>query len=152
MTLLGAASLCIGNTASAFDNIEIPISEIPKPVLETALYYAPGLVFNRYAYEDEDGVRIYEFEAIDPDGRHVEVDVLANGELQEIEWEKTISEVPIDVRMELFRRYPNIKIAFIELSIRANGTTYYEFEGIDTNNKFIDVEIIDDGRSLKRAF
>lgn len=156
MTVLGVAGLSVvsvvfASSAFAFDNIEIKKSEVPAVALATAEYYAPGVTFFRYAYEDEDGLRVYEFEAIDPDGRHIEVDVLADGELQEIEWEKTMDEIPAGVRGEFELQYPDMQVSFIEASIRPDGSFHYEFEGVDADGDFMDVEIVDTGLDVKRV-
>ncbi|WP_026942783.1 PepSY domain-containing protein [Hellea balneolensis] len=145
--LIIVSLLCPLN-ALAFDNIEIQRGEVPTAALKTAEHYAPGVVFTRYAYEDENGQRIYEFEAHDMDGRHIEVDVLADGTLQEIEMEKEWDEVPIYVAMELTIEHPNFSPEFIEASIRPNGETVYEFEGIEAGLP-TDYEVLDTGRSVK---
>ena len=139
------AALSCPLTASAFDNIEIQRGDVPIAALKT---YAPGVIFTRYAYEDEYGQRIYEFEAYDMDGRHIEVDVLADGTLQEIEMEKTWDEVPTYVVMELTIAHPDFLPEFIEASIRPNGETVYEFEGLEAGQP-ADYEVLDTGRSVK---
>ncbi|PHR93809.1 MAG: hypothetical protein COA69_04045 [Robiginitomaculum sp.] len=151
MTGLSVASMLFAYSAFAFDNIKIKKSEVPAAALATAEYYAPGVTFFRYAYEDEEGVRVYEFEAIDPDGRHIEVDVLADGALQEIEWEKKMDEVPAGVRASLELKYPDMQVSFIEASIRPDGSFHYEFEGVDADGDFMDVEIVDTDLDVKRV-
>jgi len=146
--LLLIAALSLPLNALAFDNIEIKRSEVPAAALKTAEYYAPGVTFTRYAYEDEDGERIYEFEAHDSAGRHIEVDVLADGTLQEIELEKEWDEVPIHVLMELSIAHPSFSSDFIEASIRPNGEIVYEFEGMDAVIA-ADYELLDNGRSVQ---
>ena len=133
----------------ALDNIGIKRAEVPPAALGTAKYYAPGVTFTRYAYEDENGIRIYEFESHDSEGRHIEVDVLADGTLQEIEMEKHWDETPVAVQFELTIGHSGFIPTFIEASIRPDGTTVYEFEGIDKNGAFADYEILDNGPTVK---
>ena len=148
-TVILAAGIFIfgSNTAYGFDNIEIPRSEVPLAAMETAVHYAPSLIFTRYAYEDEDGLRIYEFEAQDANGHHIELDILADGTLQEIELEITWDEVPIAVQIELYLQNPDFKPKFIEASVRPDGTTVYEFEGT-VKGEFTDIEILESGVAI----
>lgn len=141
--------LAMGITAQAFDNIEIERKDVPVAALKTAEYYAPGVTFVRYAYEDEGATRIYEFEGKGVDGKHIEIDVIADGTLQEIEIEIDKSEIPVSVSIELSLLHKGFVIDFVEMSARPNGTIVYEFEGYDDAHNFIDVEISDNGRRLE---
>ncbi len=142
------ATILLPLNAFAFDNIEINRSDVPIAALKTAEHFAPGVIFTRYAYEDENGTKVYEFEAHDADGRHIEVDVLADGTLQEIEMEKAENEVPMYVLMELSITQPDFVPTFIEASIRPTGEIVYEFEGME-HGKPADYEVLDDGRSVQ---
>lgn len=134
--------------AVAQDNIAIERADVPPVALKTAQFYAPDVTFTRIGYEDETGERIYEFEGTASDGRHIEVDVLASGQLEEIEMEQYLDEVPVEVRIELSISYPDFKAKFIEMSARPDGTIVYEFEGLESGQP-ADVEILDDGRAIR---
>ena len=132
----------------AQDNIEINSKDIPILVFKTAQKYAPDVPFMRYAYEDEGIHRIYELSGTDAEGKQIEVDVMADGTLQEIEIETSWDDVPVYIQIELNLKAPEMKPDFIERSIRPDGSTVYEFEQT-INGQLIEVEIINKGNDIK---
>ncbi|MGB6231224.1 MAG: hypothetical protein WBF53_13975 [Litorimonas sp.] len=134
--------------AQTLDNTPIDRADIPDAVWATASRVAPDAIFTEFGLEVEGEQRIYELGLIDPDGLHLEVDVLADGTLQEIEWETPLSEVQMAVRVEFGFHYPEARIAYVERSIRPNGYTVYEIEGRDADGALIDLEVLDNGRRL----
>lgn len=164
---LAASLMLFASTAAyGYDNTEITRAEVPLAVLQTAAHYAPELTFTRFAYEietktyysaettfnrfadaEETSVRVYELEAQDANGRHIELDILSDGTLEEIEFEKTWDEVPIAVQIELNLHSPDFTPSFIEASVRPDGSTVYEFEG-HVKGEFADIEILENGVSI----
>jgi len=132
----------------AQDNTEITRDKVPAAAMVTAKTFAPKIDFTRYGVEIENGETVYEFEGHSQDGRHIEIDVLENGALQEIEMEVSWDEVPIAIQIELELSNPQFEPRFIEASTRPDGTTVYEFEGV-TGGKFTDVEILETGTSIE---
>lgn len=126
----------------------VNMADVPEAVLETALATAPGVDFHSVSIERANGLDIYEFEAEDYRGRHIEVDVRADGSLEEIEMEIGEAEVPSTVMNALSNELPGFAIGYIEVSIRANGIHVYEFEGRDRSGRRMDIEIGEDGRIL----
>jgi len=134
--------------ALAQDNIEINSQDIPAFAHKTARKYAPDISFTRYAYEDEGKHRIYEFSGEDSQGRKIEVDVMADGTLQEIELETPWDEIPVYIQIEFDLKAPHMKPDFIERSIRPDGSTVYEFEQT-IEGQLIEVEILNTGKAIK---
>lgn len=129
----------------AQDETEIAMEDVPEIVLDTALNTAPGVDFDRVSIEVDDGVTIYEFEAKDHNGCHIEIDVTEDGQLEEIEMEIAMENVPPAVAATLEREAPRFRAAYIELSIRDGGGVYvYEFEG-DIDGAAVDIEIAENG-------
>ena len=135
-------------SAQAQDNTEIPRRLVPNEAFATAKTFAPDINFTRIGFEVENMETIFEFEGHSQDGRHIEIDVLKNGDLQEIEVEIFWDEVPFTVQIELELSNPQFEPRFIEASTRPDGTTVYEFEGV-IGGDFADVEILATGSSIK---
>jgi hypothetical protein len=133
---------------AAFADGEIFFDDVPVQVMETAISTAPDLNFDRVSIETENGVRVYEFEATTHDGKHVEVDVLEDGTLDEVEMETELSDVPASVIKVLQTEKPGFEPSFIEASVRANGVFAYEFSGTTIDGQDIDIEISEDGDVL----
>jgi|GEM_PF-5431513 len=139
----------ISATAQTPDNTPISRADVPDIVLKAAHHHGPGLIFTEYGVEIEDDLQVYELGAEDPDGMYVEIDILADGTLQEIEWETPINALPVAVHMEFFEHVAGGQISFAERSIRPDGYIIYEIEGRDMDDGFVDVEIADTGRTLR---
>ncbi len=144
LRIVGATTL----PTHAQDNTEIARNEVPSVAMMSAKTFAPGIDFTRVGFEIENGETVYEFEGHSQDGRHIEIDVLETGALQEIEMEVTWDEVPIAIQIELKLSNSQFEPKFIEASTRPDGTTVYEFEGI-IGGKFADVEILETGTSIE---
>ena len=138
----------ISMPALSQDNIEINSKDIPTLAYKTAQKFAPDVPFTRYAYEDEGAHRIYEFSGTDNEGHKIEVDVMADGTLQEIEMETSWDDVPVYIQIEFDLKAPEMKPDFIERSIRPDGSTVYEFEQT-INGQLIEVEIMNTGKDIK---
>lgn len=149
-TLLFATPLILPTIvfAQTLDNTPIERSEIPDAVWTTVRSVAPTAAFTEFGFEMEDGLKVYELGTIDPDGLHLELDVLEDGTLQEIEWETPLSEVKTSVLVEFRLHYPGATMNYVERSIRPNGYTVYEIEGTDIDGSLIDFEVMDNGRRL----
>lgn len=147
ITLLALASSALPPFALAEDEVEISMDDVPELVLDTAIRTAPGVTFDRVSVEDENGVAVYEFEAEDHQGRHIEIDVTENGDLEEIEIETDWEDLPDAVVATLNATAPGFEPSYIELSIRDGSRAFvYEFEGALAGD-FIEIHI-DEGGEL----
>lgn len=134
---------------------EISLSDVPANVMARAEETAPGVTFTRVTVETENGARIYEFEAVGPDGRHIEVDVTDQAVLEEIEMEIAEDDMPRDVARALERRFPGMSVESVEESVRAGGVFIYEIEGVTAAGASVSVEIAESGEIVSvsdRAF
>ncbi|MCB2112146.1 MAG: PepSY domain-containing protein [Parvularculaceae bacterium] len=131
----------------AFAGNEIAMEEIPSSVREAAIRTAPGLTFDRVEIELEGGVRVYEFQGVDPEGNRIEIDIMESGELDEIEMEVPVDRMPAAVRDGVFRRFPELEINRVETSVRSTGVFIYEIEG-RFGGEEIAVEVAENGEIL----
>jgi len=146
LTLLSV--LLLNAAANADDGQEISFNDVPQNILDMANATAPGVTFDRVSIEVENGVSIYEFEAKDHNGLHIEIDVTENGELEEIEMETPWENVPEPVVATLKKTAPGFKPTYIELSVREGGAKFvYEFEGT-LEGRPVDIEIAENGKLL----
>lgn len=142
------AAAWLAAPAFAYAETEISFEEVPDVVMETALKTAPGVTFYRVSIDIENGENVYEFEAQDYAGKHIEIDVLENGALEEIEMEVEMSEVPVTVVAALERTAPGFEPTYIEMSVRNGGGYFvYEFEG-QFDGQEVDIEIDEGGDVL----
>jgi len=139
-----AALACAG--AHASNETKVELSDLSSRVLEAAYAAAPGVEFERVTIEMEGDLAIYEFEATGPDGKHIEVDITEDGELQEIELELSMDEAPEAVVAALEKESPGFTPTYIEASIRPDGVFLYEFEGVTAEGVETEIEISETGR------
>ena len=142
------AACLVATPSLANEETEISITDAPAELLDVARETAPGVEFTRVSIEEEVSGKVYEFEAVDYAGRHIEIDVLEDGTLEEIEMEISESEIPSAVRETLETTIPGFEPDYIELSVRQNGADFvYEFQG-EYEGAQIDIEIAEDGKLL----
>lgn len=142
--ILIAASLASAHAAA---ETEVAFNDVPEAVRETAISTAPGVEFTPVQTEIEDGVQIYEFQATDHNGRHIEIDVRADGTLEEIEMEVALDDTPAAVLSTLDREAPGFIPSYIEMSVRDGGALVYEFDG-ELNGEAMSIEIAEGGELL----
>ena len=142
-----SALTLIASSALAEQQTPIDIADVPESIRLVAEETAPGVEFHTVSIENEGGVNIYEFEAADHNGKHIEIDVDENGRLEEIEMEIDFDDVPGAVRESLTEKAPGFKPDYIEFSVRDGDFYVYEFEGNYSGGK-VEMEIAEDGSLL----
>lgn len=148
--LLGAA-LAATAPFAVYAETEIAFEDVPENVLNTAISTAPGVTFDRVSIDVENGQTIYEFEADDHKGKHIEVDVNEDGSLEEIEMEVTFDETPLAVQQTLESEAEGFEHDYIELSIRSGRYPYvYEFDG-KISGRLVSIEIAETGELLQMS-
>ena len=147
-TFLITASLFISSPLLAENQTEISFDDVPQQVMDAATATAPGVTFYRVSIEVENDRPIYEFEAKDSQGKHIEVDVFEDGSIEEIEMETAFEDVPDAVLKTLDSVTPGFEPTYVEFSVRDNGANFvYEFEG-RYDGLAMDIEIREDGKLL----
>ena len=153
LTALASATLALGVLSPAAlaqtgAQTDIPLDEVPADILAMAETTVPGVAFHRVSTEFENGGVVYEFEAFNSAGKHVEVDITEDGAIQEIEMEIAFDQTPSRVKAALEEAASGFTPDYVEYSVRDGGRAYvYEFEG-DYNGRTLEIEIAENGRVL----
>lgn len=140
--------LCIATfilAAPALAETAVSLNDVPEAVAETAMETAPGVTFTKVSTETEEGRTVYEFQGQSHDGKHIEVDVLDDGTLQEVEMEMDFEELPAAVKSSINSGFPGFRATYVESSVHSNGAFLYEIEGVTADGAAITVEIAEDG-------
>ena len=66
------------------DETEIPLAEVPGPVMAAARQAVPGIEITEAEIEDEDGQKVYELSG-EADGKRYEIEISGTGEILEVE-------------------------------------------------------------------
>ena len=85
------AVCCFLNTAIRADDETVTADEVPAAVKAALELHLPGFVPDEIELEDEDGMIVYEFEGLH-DGRELEIEISAAGEVLELEVEEEDAE------------------------------------------------------------
>jgi|GEM_PF-1154706 len=97
---------------------------------------------------EEDGSYVFEIQGTFADGRKIEIDIFPDGEVEEIEIEFKLADVPGAILKAIERKLPGFKHEFIEASHNdAKKVTGYEFVGMMGETK-MDIEVSADGRNI----
>lgn len=145
---LAAALIGFAAPALAQEENVIAMDKAPKAAMDAAMAQAKGVTFDKVQIDNDEATETYEFSGKMANGMMVEVDVLADGTLEELEEQIDKSALPESVMATLTKNLPNFEPAFIEKSTRPNNLVVYEFEG-KHDGKEIDVEINADGSNYK---
>lgn len=78
--------------------------------------------------EVEDGVKIYELGGKQKNGCPFEVDIIAPGTLDEVEYQ--LPSVPGVIQSAIKSQVPGFKATSVEKSVRPGGVVVYEVEGV----------------------
>ncbi len=141
-------------TAAAQAGVErvVGLDEVPAALRERAARLLPGAHFVTANTETEaDGTVIYELQGRLADGRGVEVDLFANGEVEEFEIEFTAALVPDAVLQAVAARYPGFQPSLIEAThSETKKVIGYEFLG-ELDGQEVDLDVSADGRRIELA-
>ena len=146
--LIAAAAIALAVPAFAQEEQTITMDQVPAAAMTAAKANANGVEFTAVAMDDDEGTDTYELSGKMANGMAFEVDVLADGTLEEIEEQVEFSAVPEAVRTTLGQNLSGFEPTVSEKSTRPNDVVIYEFEGTH-EGKEIDVEINADGTNYK---
>jgi len=127
----------------------IDLTEVPDTIMATAQQLMPEVKFISADKEEEtDDTLVFEIQGLMKDGRKVEVDILSNGDVEEIEVEFSQDLVPGAVMKAINAKLPGFIPSYIEASHSASKKVIqYEFEGVFGGEQ-IDLEVSADGRNI----
>lgn len=147
--VLIASALALATPALAQEETKVELSAVPAAAMEAAQKAAPGVTFETANIDNDEGTETYELTGKLASGKQVEVDVLADGTIEEVEEEIDAAAVPAEVQATLDKELAGFASTMIEKSTRPNGVVVYEFEG-QHDGKEIDAEINADGTGFTR--
>lgn len=141
------AAAALGFLAPVSAEDDASPDEAPATVKAAAMAAVPGGELTELSIDEDDGVKVYEFDAVTADGDAVEIDVLEDGTVEEIEQEIALADVPPGVLAKLEETAPGFQAEEIERSSRPGGVEIYEFEG-EHDGQEAELEIDADGQLL----
>lgn len=140
-----------GTACFAGQERQISLDEVPAQLRQVSSGLLEGFALQHAQIETEtDGTEVYELIGIH-EGIETEVDLMANGEVQE--YEKVLPEeyVPFAVRKAILKNYPGIVFQRFEASHnKHHKVVKYEIVA-RYNNKPIDLEVSPDGRTITES-
>ena len=150
MNKLILAVAIVGLSAPAFaqDENAVDMKDVPEAAMKMAMENAMGVTFDKAQVDDDEGTKTYELSGKMASGMMLEVDVLADGTLEEVEEQIAMDAVPAEVTATLNKEMQGFVPSMIEKSSRKDGLVVYEFEG-KSADKEVDVEINADGTNYK---
>src|ERR671916_3343464 len=101
------------------------MDQAPQAAKDAAMTHASGVTFDKVQIDNDEGTETYEFSGKMQNGMTLEVDVLADGTLEEIEQQIDKSEVPQEVMTTLNQNLQNFEPTMAEKSTRPNNLVVY---------------------------
>jgi uncharacterized membrane protein YkoI len=140
--LLGAAP------AAYSDEKKIEVSELPKVVVKAAKKAFPDAQIVGAAKETEDGETIYEV-MMKLEGKSIDLAIDDEGEIEEIEREIEVEDLPRAVIKAARKKFPEGKIAKVEEVSDEDDKVVYELAIEMKGGKTIEVVLSPNGKILK---
>lgn len=144
-TFLLSATLAVA-AAPAFAE-DLKMQDVPANVRAVALEAAGGLPLESVALDLDGGTATYEFKTKTVRGTKLEIDVTPDSEIEEIEEEIALQDVPGAVTELLAVHFPSVQPTFVERSTRGTMAVWYEFE-VTKDGREYDIEVRADGRVI----
>ena len=108
----------------AWDEEEVSLDQVPAEVRATLLKFAKGATIDEIERETKNGIVTYEAEW-EVNGREIEVELTASGEVIGVEKEVAAADVPAAVRAVVAKKFPNgAKVEYEMITLH-----FYEVEG-----------------------
>lgn len=126
-SLIIAAPIALACAPAAMAVESVPIEDLPDAVRQTAEASVEGLRLTAAEVYTEAGVTFYDIDGT-VDGRHYNMEILADGRMLELERAMPVSEVPALVRTTAINRLPGLQLTGAEPYLE-DGEEAFELEG-----------------------
>jgi hypothetical protein len=146
VSLIGFLALAIPASA---DEAKISIEDLPKAVLKAAKSEFPGAKIRAASKEVEDGETKYEVE-LTVDGKNVDLLIEADGEIEAIEKEIEVEDLPKAVLKAAKAKFPKAKIEKVEEISSEDDKVVYELSMAFTGKKSVEVVIAPNGKIIEK--
>jgi uncharacterized membrane protein YkoI len=130
------------------DEAPIAIDDLPKAVLKAAKAQFPGAKIRGASKEVEDGETMYEVE-MTVDGKNVDLLIEPNGEIEAIEKEIEIEDLPRAVLKAARARFPKGKIEKAEEITSEDDKVVYELSIVTKGEETVELVIVPNGKILE---
>jgi len=147
--LLGMITSAFVTAAAPLDQ-NVPLSEVPSAAVNAVKERFPGAEIRDRVEKDTERTGVfYEFELWN-DGNQIEVEVSAEGRIQEFEAELNAADLPRAVAAAIAKKFPGGKVTKAKEEFERRGDreqTVYEVDVLVDGRKW-EVEIAPNGRIL----
>jgi hypothetical protein len=144
LALAGLAAPALGGN--------VPLREVPKPVLDAVRARFKDARITGADREREGGTWVYEV-SIKHQGRNIDVTLTPEGAILLIKTEVAATDLPEPAARALAANYPGATYRAVEEVITVQGgreeLAYYEIELVTARRRTLDVRVSVDGRILK---
>jgi uncharacterized membrane protein YkoI len=145
-------TLCTLSTSAPADEMDIPLDQVPKPVMDSAKAKFPGAEMRGAAKETEDNQTFYEI-SMTHQNHKMDVAFKPDGTLALVETELPEREVPAAITQAVKAKYLGAKIDLTESVQKGPAVKkevdYYELHLTTADNKSVEVEVDPQGKILK---
>jgi hypothetical protein len=146
--LVTVGSLVLGQPWAAADEKKIPLSEVPKLVLDAVKLKFPSGELREASKVLDDDETTFEISLLNA-GKHVTVSADDEGEIEEIETEIAVSDLPKAVTDAIAGKYPRAKLKKAEELVEIEDgkeDKAYEVEITTSDGKSIEVKVDKSGK------
>jgi uncharacterized membrane protein YkoI len=127
------------------DEKKIPIEDLPKAVLKAAKKAFPEAKIVGAAKETEDGETIYEV-MMKQDGKSIDLAIEEDGEIEEVEKEIAVEDLPRAVINAARKKFPTGKIEKVEEVSDEDDNVVYELTIETKDDKTVEVVFSPNGK------
>ena len=143
---LVAPTLAFAQEENAVDMADVPPAAMEAASAEAGKLGLQDVQFASVSIDPDAGTETYEFLTTAASGKSLEIDVLADGTVEEVEEEIEMGDLPEPVLATLESELSGFEPSMVERSTRADKVVF-EFEGM-MDGREIDVEIDEDGSNF----
>ncbi len=141
--LVVMGSLILVHSSVAADEKKIPLGEVPKPVLDAVKKKFPHAELKEATKEVDDDETTFEISLLNA-GKHVTVSLDDEAEIEEIETEITVGDLPKPVTDAIAGKYPKAKLNKAEEVVEIEDgkeEKAYEVEITTSDGKSLEVKV-----------
>jgi uncharacterized membrane protein YkoI len=129
------------------DEEKVPLSKLPKKVVDAVKAKYPDAKLVKAEKEKEDNETVYEV-AIENDGQKLEVHVKPDGTITEVERVIAIKDLPAKVAKAIEKKYPKASLKLAE-EVTKGTKVYYEVVLETADNKKFEIVLSPSGKIEK---
>jgi Putative beta-lactamase-inhibitor-like, PepSY-like len=140
--------LLVHSSAVAADEKKVPLGEVPKPVLDAVKLKFPRAELKEAVKDVDDDETSFEISLLNA-GKHITVTLDDEGEIEEIETEIALSELPKPVTDAIAGKYPKATLKKAEEVVEIEDgkeEKAYEVDVVTAEGKSVEVRVEASGK------